>query len=145
MAEALVVSAAAVAARDEFVRAICAFVKALMHRYRNDADVLKRITDVERQFNMMVVNVADKMKDVVVGRFACEFDNQMAPLYDRVMRGDESFVRDIRSKLFHEMGFDALFEQASAKTRASMVSHIQVICNCAVNYLRARAPPAAVC
>jgi hypothetical protein len=37
--------------------------------------------------------------------------------------------------MFHEMGFDALFEQSSPKTRAVMVRHIQAICTSALRYL----------
>jgi hypothetical protein len=122
-------------ARDQFLRTIGGFVDALKVKFRNDPGALERVTAADRRFQMVVVNVSEKMKDAVAKSFVVQFDAEMSPLYDRINKGDETFVRDIRNKMFHEMGFDALFEQSSPKTRAVMVRHIQAICTSALRYL----------
>ena len=122
-------------ARDHFIRTVGGFIDALKYKFRNDPSALERVTAADRRFQMVVVNVSEKMKDAVARKFVLQFDNEMSPLYARIMSGDETFVRDIRNKMFHDMGFDTLFAQSAAKTRAVMVRHIQAICTSALGYL----------
>lgn len=131
------------AARDRFLRTIEGFVDALKVKFQNDADALERVTAADRRFRMVVVNVSEKMKDAVAKSFVAQFHREMSPLYARIMHGDESFVADIHNKMFHDMGFDALFQQSSPKTRMVMVRHIQAICTSAERYLAQCAASAA--
>jgi hypothetical protein len=114
--------------QDKFVEAISNFLKALLHKFRKDPEVVATLKTQHSRLNMMVIDASEKVRRAAGRKLVMAFHQAMSPFYQRIMSMDKRVPFDIKHDIFVELDFPKLFSRCSEKVQGIMFKHLQAIC-----------------
>ena len=114
--------------QDKFIEAVDNFLKALLHKFRKDADATQKLKTQHSRLHMMVISASEKVRKTAGKKLVMTFHETMSPFYQRIMNMDKQVIFKIKQDMLTELDFPKLFSQCSEKVQTIMFKHLQTIC-----------------